>query len=229
MWKLFAFVVSACLLVGAGWESKPFEQWTAEDAVRVLTNSPWAHEKKVDLYWYKRSPRPITYKDIPGADHTVLPPIGSPVGGIGGRPPKLPQDAKIVLRWTSALPLRQATAAYKRTAGGQQGASVASKPETYVLEMFNVPAEVAHAGAESVEAVARQGTQLITRSGRLLRPSRTEVTINGLSLTVRIHFAGSPPITEADGEVEIVSDMQIFTVKDKFKLGDLRFGERLEL
>jgi len=82
--------------------------------MRLLTDSPWAKQKTIRFTWTKPEDRPISYKDIPGADPNPTVKGGSPVGGIGAPKSKLPDKADIIIRWVSALPERHAKALYRQ-------------------------------------------------------------------------------------------------------------------
>ena len=112
-------VVLACtaLALAEDWTKPAFPEWREQTVLRLITDSPWAKVSKVKLEWVKRGEQPITYKDVPGADHSPNKPFGSPVGGIGVPRQKYPTQAELLIRWASALPVRQATALYKQREG----------------------------------------------------------------------------------------------------------------
>ncbi|MBL8176485.1 MAG: hypothetical protein JNK48_17550 [Bryobacterales bacterium] len=226
------------LLFAAGaadWRSKAFPDWDEDTVLRVLTDSPWANARTVKLEWRKREDQPpITYKDVPGADPARRTPVGSPVGGIGGKVKEtLPDRADLIFRWASALPVRHARALYQlrdeKLPVGRLNAMIGVPQENYVLEVFGLPIVMAHQGTGSIEAVFRQGTTLRTKSGRLLRPVKVEAVLGAAELTVRIHFARTNPLTEKDREIEIAGDVQVMEFREKFKLGTMIYQGRLEL
>ncbi len=203
--------------------------------LELLTDSPWANARTVKLEWRKREDQPpITYKDVPGADPARRTPVGSPVGGIGGKPREtLPDRADLIFRWASALPVRHARALYRmrdeKLPPGRLNELIGVPEDTYVLEVFGLPVVMAHQGAGSIESVFRQGTTLRTKSGRLLRPVRVEAVLGAAELTVRIHFSRVKPIEAKDREIEVTGDVQIMEFKEKFKLGSMQYQGRLEL
>ena len=88
------FVLLVLTASAADWNSVRFPDWSPETVLRLLTNSPWSKGSSVNIDWYKRELRPLTYKDIPGADHNVAKDSGlGPLGGIGAPKPKLPSSA----------------------------------------------------------------------------------------------------------------------------------------
>lgn len=219
----------------ADWDSKPFPNWSDSAVLRLLTDSPWANPRTVKFEWRKREDQPpITYKDVPGADPTRRTPVGSPVGGIGGKPKEtLPDRADVIFRWSSALPVRHAKALYRlrdeKLPPARLNDLIGTPDADYVLEIFGLPVVLAHQGTGSVENVLKQGTYLKTRSGRLLRPVRVEALLKTLDLTVRIHFSRANPIELTDREIEVYGDAQVFEFKEKFKLSAMSYQGRLEL
>lgn len=230
------FLIALLLAVPAmpeDWKDKPFPNWSDDDVARMVTDSPWAKAKSVRLKWVKDDYRGITYKDIPGADHSPTVSGGSPVGGIGVPRSSLPDRATFLLRWASALPVRRAKALYKQRDEKLDGARLneltGTQGNDYVLEIYGVPAEVAHLGTGSVELIVTRSAYLRTKSGRTIRPSRVEAQLHATSMTILVHFPRTPPIQLSDGEIECYADLQVFEVKEKFKLSSMMYLDHLEL
>lgn len=211
----------------------PFPDWRDSTVLKLLTDSPWARPFKVRLQWSDPRDQPISYKDVPGADQSPTRKSGSPIGGIGVPKIKLPLDADLLLRWASALPVRQAAALYKQRDSKLPAAKinelVGVPAADYVLELRGVPSEIAHSGAESVEMIARQSCRLRTASGRTLKPVSARVNIQGSTMTVYVHFPRSEPIETADRDVEFLGDFQIFEVRQRFRLSSMTYLGRLDL
>lgn len=229
-----AFLATAAASArAADWDSSKFPAWNENTVMKLLTDSPWAKPKSVDLIWKGREERQITYKDVPGAQQTKQTPIGSPVGGIGAPKPKLPTKADLILRWASALPMRHARALYIQRSENRPPSDlnslIDSRPPGYVLEIFGLPALVAHKGAGTIEHLLKQSATAVTRSGRTLRPEKATVTIQALSLIVHVQFPQAQPLTVADKEIEVSADLQIFTFREKFKLGAMVYQDNLEI
>jgi hypothetical protein len=158
---------------------------------------------------------------------------GSPVGGIGAKKPKLPGDADIIIRWASALPVRQAKALYQQRDGKLPATKatelIAARGGGYVLELHGVPAEVAHQGPETVADIARQSVVMRTKTGRVFRPVKAEATVHALSMTILVTFSDAEPVRVQDREVEVSGDIQIFKFKAGFPLAPMVYLGNLEL
>jgi hypothetical protein len=227
---IFASIAGAS---AADWKSAQFPEWSDDVVLKMLTDSPWSRPGTVRLTWRERTPRPITYKDIPGADHQRGQNNGlGPLGGIGAPTSSLKDKADIIVRWASALPVRHATALYKHRESKSQGTINSLIPDAdpdYVVELFGLPAELAHQGTGVLEALLKEKAFLRFRSGKAYRPVKVDATIHGLVLSIKLRFARSTPITRADGEVEVLVDGQVFSINEKFRIGSMMYQGHLEL
>jgi hypothetical protein len=155
------------------------------------------------------------------------------VGGIGAPKSALPDKANLIFRWATALPLRHAKALYRQRDEKRDPGSVSdlieARGDGYVLEIFGLPAIVAHRGTGSLELALKQTAYARTKSGRTLRPDRVDVAIHALTLTVRIHFPREAAFALADREIECYGDLQIFEFRERFKLSAMLYQNGLEL
>lgn len=122
-------VLAVALLAWAGdpWKEKPYNEWNEKDVRKVLTDSPWAKNIRVSVSW-----RPVRG----GADTGY----GPPAGNAGAQPaeqsaeagmnpgqssnPVSPSEmgvrtpqAEFIIRWASALTVRQAIVRSAELAG----------------------------------------------------------------------------------------------------------------
>ena len=229
------FVLLALTAAAAEWTSKPFQNWSSDTVLRVLTDSPWSKGSSANIEWTKREVRPITYKDIPGADHGAVKDSGlGPLGGIGAPKPKLPIKADLLIRFPNALPLRHAKAMYRlrdEKLPTDRLNSLIDPPVSsfYVVEIYGVPSEVAHQGAGTVESLVSRSAYLRTRSGRKYVASRAAVTIQATTLKILVYFPNEEPLKVADEEIEFFADIQLLRCKERFKLSGMTYMGRLEL
>ncbi len=225
--------IASSVSIAADWDKKPFPQWKEDVAYKLVTNSPWARPKRVPLTWHEREDRPLRPEDVPGNQRSPIPQGAGPLGGVGLPRQKLPNDADLLVRWASALPVRQATALYRAKQQRDSKRNVTELVEArvggYVVEIFGIPSEVGHRGPESVAALVRGSAYLLTKSGRTIRPSDVKVNIASTTMSVLVHFSDAEPLTLEDKEVEFFADVQIFQVREKFKLDDMMYGGGLAL
>ena len=229
------FILLALMAAAAEWTSKPFTEWTPDTVLRVLTASPWSKDSSANIEWTKREVRPLTYKDIPGADHNNVKDFGlGPLGGIGAPKPKLPIKADLLIRFPNALPMRHAKAMYrlrdeKLPADRLNSLIDAPVLSFYVVEIFGVPSEVAHQGAGTIESLVSRSAYLRTKYGRKYQAARAEVTIQAATLKILVYFPNEEPLKVADEEIEFFADIQLLRCKERFKLSAMTYMGRLEL
>jgi len=223
-------------VLAADWNSKPFPDWSPDTVLRVLTDSPWAKASSANIEWTKRENRPLTYKDIPGADHGAAKDPGlGPLGGIGAPKPKLPIKADLLIRFPNALPMRHAKALYRlrdeKLPPGQLNSLIDTpkRSDSYVVEIFGVPSEVAHQGTGTIESLVTRSAYLKTRYGRKYQASATEVTIQATTLKILVYFPNEEPLKLADDEIEFFADIQLLRCRQTFRLNAMKYLGRLEL
>ena len=232
------FVALAAILLtvpanAADWDRRPFSEWDKKEAFKLLTDSPWAQQHSAKLTWMKREERHFSYKDVPGTtpgpSHSGL----GPLGGIGAGKSKYPESAELIFRWASALPVRQATAVFRMNDEKLDSSKLNSlipQPESdYVLEIFGIPVELAHMGAEAVESFALSSVTLTTASGRTVKANGAKVTLQARTLSLSVHFPRTPQLEPSDKEIECAGDLQVFSFRVKFKLKEMQYQSHLEL
>lgn len=218
----------------AGAAAEDWTRWSDKKVLEILTDSPWARRKRVRLEWYKRDPEPPRAEDMPGATGPNMrrPGGSNPIGGIGVPRTSLPLEADLIIRWSSALPVRQARALYlHRSQAGQARALtelLEDQPEHAIVEIHGLPAQIAHKGAGAVELAAMQGVRLRLPRGRVAAPVKTKADITGLTLDLYAYFERAvldPP----GGEIEVVADLQIARFRERFRMSQMVYGGRLEI
>jgi hypothetical protein len=105
-------LVLVALAASAGdfWREKPPSSWSADEAVELITDSPWAHEETIG--WIRKGEPGEDRSPIRSRPGEPLPPPSPP----SGRPPSPYEagpaygfvSASYLVRWESALPIKQA-------------------------------------------------------------------------------------------------------------------------
>lgn len=233
---LVATVLLVPLAAAPFWETKKPADWSDEQVYALLTDSPWSKQTQVELTLEKPNQAGApTWKElkIPG-DGPAAPdhPIGSPVGGIGAGKPKVPRDAKLLIRWSSSQPVKEALARYK---SGQNAAAPAFKDQPdsagsfYVIEVLGVPAIAGFAGIQVLQDELYHSSGLITRNGRIIRPESVYATPQGEVLGITIRFPKTEPLTLDDKYVDCVGKTRVFSFRKRFELRPMASNGQLEL
>jgi len=209
-------------------------EWSDKQVLRILTDSPWAHRRRVRLEWFRREPAPPRAEEIPGATGPNMrrPDGGNPIGGIGVPRTSLPLEADLILRWSSALPVRQARALYlfraQQSPVRTLNELLEEQPEHAIFEIHGLPAQMAHKGAGTLELAASQGVRLRASRGRTLRPVKTRADLAGLTLDLYVHFDRAA-VESLGSEIEVEADLQIVKFRERFRLSSMVYEGRLEI
>jgi hypothetical protein len=213
---LCAVVTPAALWGADVWEAKPFQNWTQKDVQKIFNNSPWA-----------RQARAVIGSTTPAAtDRGGQPAVGDTSSNDSGVP--------VIVRWQSALPLRQAQML------GKYGDNVAvsaeaqkfltDEPSLYVVAISGLAGSIVSAGGgdQARQSIAEKSTVTV-RGKPPLHPIAVDFLAVGSTVDVLIGFPRSTRITLDDQDVELASEIGRATVRYKFKLKDMVVRGKLEL
>lgn len=251
-------LLAGALYAGEKWSRMNFGALTPVQAQRVLNDSPWAKQASASIMTPKREPRP---EDVPMPAPANQPPQapsyasdgygvndGSWDGGVGRSraydPPKVP----VLVRWDSAVPVREALLE-TNDPDRRDTPNTVSKPERdYIVTVIGLvpaqktnaitdedeehpqtPAEREEARRAQVNAV-RQG---VLDSTRLLRPGKKPIAPEDVHLdasgTLKIFFPKTDPIEPDDKEVIFDSRYGALHVSQPFRLKDMMVNGQLAL
>ncbi len=87
---------------------------------------------------------------------------------------------------------------------------------------------MAHKGAGTAELAAVQGVRLRGPRGRSLAPVKARADLAGLTLDLYVHFDRSAAAS-LGGEIEVVADLQIARIRERFRLSQMMYNGRLEI
>ncbi len=148
--------------------------------------------------------------------------------------PQSQMGIPVIVRWQSALPLRQAQML------GKYGDSVAILPEAqkfladepslYVVAISGLAGSLVSAGGgdQARQSIAEKST-LTVRGKPPLHPIAVDFLPVGSTVDVLIGFPRTTRITLEDQEVELASEIGRASVRYRFKLKDMIVRGKLEL
>jgi hypothetical protein len=245
---LFAALAPAVLWAADVWEAKPFQDWTDKDIQKVVDNSPWARQTRAVLGNAASIARGTSAQPAvsdASSNDTGVNRAGRGAGGaarLGSAPDDLDQGPQslqqsgvpVIIRWQSALPLRQAQmrGKYGKEAATSPDAQrfLAQEPSVYVVGVAGLAGSIVSAGAgDQAKQSIVQKTTLTVKGKEPLRPIAVDFVPNGTAVDVLIGFSRAMPITLEDQEVELASQIGGATVRYKFKLKDMVVRGKLEL
>ena len=242
---LFAAVAPAALWAADVWEAKPFQNWTQKDVQKIFNNSPWGRQARAVIGGTPPAPAGRSGQPAVGdasSNDSGVPKGREPggVGRLGSAPSDVDQGPQsqvavpVIVRWQSALPLRQAQMLAK------YGDSVAISPEAqkfltdepaiYVVAISGLGGSIVSAGGgdQARQSIAQKST-LTVRGKPPLHPIDVDFLAVGSTVDVLIGFPRTTRITLEDQEVDLASEIGRASVRYKFKLKDMVVRGKLEL
>jgi len=228
---LMAAFLGALATGGAAdfWLNKDYTEWSSEETVAILTDSPWAHiAEVVGPPSAGGGIRSASDADSVGGYRDAL---GGPRGrsGGGGRSSKM----RFQMRWASALPVRQAMARHRfgdeAATSERAQQSIRSIPNRYVLEIAPVPRAMI-GDAEHLKKI----TALKIKGRDPIPPIEVQAReIQNGRMQVYLFFPksaeGGCDITPEDKNVEIQLKFDKANCSRKFKLKDMVYRGKLEI
>jgi hypothetical protein len=235
------------LLAAEAWEKRAFPDWDTEITHRILTNSPWAKEATVP-YEHTPAPRRRLQSDfqqieLPGG-------FGLPSGRTRSsdrnprssdrNPPQAPEismpvrtELNLIVRWSSALPIRQALAFESWGRAGIQSDEAREflrREETdYVVEVCGFPAIMFSQDPQKLERQLLKSARLWVKDRKASRPSSAHVPEQGNHMSAELRFPRSEPISVEDGVIELAAEVGQSRLSQKFKSSSMFYQGRLEL
>lgn len=249
----------ALLLMGAGvlWAAQPWgkdpNRWTAEDARHILLDSPWA-QPGTALFGKELTPEDVPAAPLPAAAEAGMAgsrPVsgdnwdGGPGRDTAGRTPTLP----VVVRWDSALPVREAI--QKLPPGDRTPGDVFAEAQLTKDYILTVTGLVPAGRYTSTGQLQKQSTSDDNDNG--FKPQDPEPLLEGLMNTSRLVLHDGEPIRPDDVKLEAATgiihvffpravairpdakEVTFYTqfgsmrVSQKFRLKEMKYEGRLEL
>ena len=225
---LFAF----CLMAADFWQ-KPYTEWADKDLQRMIANSPWAHTASVSVGAQVTTPETGHGGGSGGGGGRGG---GGPQGGGGGgadAPVPGIREPEVIVRWQSAMPIRQAFVRlkYGAEAGQSEDAKKYLEKEqpTYELVLSGPLQQFLRGKPDDVAKALSEVTFLTTKEKGAVKSTSIQVGKSGASMDILIAFPRSMPYTVDDKEVEFSTKLGTAAVKMKFRLKDMVYNGKLEM
>ncbi len=206
------------------WQEKKFTDWSEKQVKRMLEDSPWARPVAMRDDGPGRS-RGGGARDLTDASSNERPSRG----GRSSAPPEAPPAVTAILRWHSALPVKQAVARMKygdAAAAAPESIKVLSRAEErYVLGFARVPAGALRGAGPGL----KENIRIRIKGKPDIVAEHVQVDRQGRSVDLYIFFPKGRGIEASDGEMEVSLDLGSTKVNRKFKLKDMVFDGKLEI
>jgi hypothetical protein len=215
----------------APWKDKPVAAWTAQDATRLLTNSPWCRKVPTTLLRLQSEderraggnmgrPHGVGYDHIddspdPGATQLFL--KSRSKDGLGAL------GTVVQLRWETALPVQAA----------EMKVSVTEPPtpdgDFFVLAVYGIPGRYFN-GEPATLGEPLKALAALKREGKKdIRPIRVEVFQREQDLVIAYLFARSEEITKNDKYLQFEAQIGRFFLQEVFDVTEMHFQGKLEM
>jgi hypothetical protein len=217
------------------WDQKNFTAWSDQEVRRILTDSPWSRAVTIFNAEFSLGKRVGGLSGgVVGRGVGSRGGFGGAGGGVGGDGAgnlgggsflDSPERFNVVLRWTSALPVRQAIRRRQSLEAGTPAEPVSGDDEPFyrVAIVGLLPTAVDSFGGLTLT------TSLNRRRAEPIPAVSADFTHDGDLALIEFSFPRTDAITVTDQEVEFVTKLGQETVRKKFKLKDMIFQGRLAL
>jgi len=227
---VFAF---ASLWAGEFWEEKPYSEWTAKEAQKLMTDSPWARRVEMRMSepgWNPRSVREgeATATSEP-AEGGAMPSESRAETGLGDR------FKTYVVQWWSARILRQAAVRFRQLQGRVPAEQVeqflAQRPNHYILVVFGPGLR----GMQALDAEELKAKSYLKVRKQKVAPAWVnflpgpEKQLSGVEFYFPREVEGQPLISAEEKSAEFSCELGKEIIRTKFNLSKMKVAGELDL
>jgi len=240
-----AVLFAACLWAADFWQSKPYTEWNDKDVKKMLDGSPWSKETSVATAdgdsiagnAGKRGSRtPGTMGEANPVDRSSengLEEPGKPGRSGGNSDGVAIPTMTVIVRWQSALPVKQALARAK------YGSEVSTSPEAnklietvepnYIIVVSGLMRTLFQADSGVVKAAVLNASELAVKGKDPIHPVDFMVQPSGRGVDAYFAFPKSAAFSPDDKEVEFTAKFRAITVRQRFQFKNMVINGKLEL
>ena len=227
------------------WERPAFPNWDADFIDEMLTDSPWARPLTVKFPWQPAAQQqPLLSGFMQLAGDIPLPgriPGGGRTTGGGPRPesrrpgPIQPVQTEmyLVVRFSSALPIRQALALAEYGRAGLDDPRavelLTTDPEECVVEVAGFPAISMNRGAAALAEDLRKSARLTVKGASPVAAKTAEVPEHGMHLVATLRFPRLGDLPAGEGVLQFAASSGPIRIEQASKLKPMVYRGRLEV
>lgn len=248
------------LTASSTWENKDPSQWTREEIDQILHKSAWVKQTNasLDRSEMQQDGGHSGQSGRMGGGGVGIPGIGFPGGGgmgggmgrgggglgrgRGGGGRQMEQEP-VVVRWDSALPVKQALQRnMPKDTDASDGGKASAGADSYIISVTGLRAphrrrnsddnDNANSAEDSQRRVKDElmiSTRLIAKGRDPLSPSEVQLDSAGGTSEVRFIFPKKDPVSLDDKEVDFETRLGAAKVQAKFHPKDMKYKGKLEL
>jgi hypothetical protein len=231
--EFLALLTASPLAAAESWEKTPFPNWSPDLVERVLTDSPWARPLTVPFEYRPPDRRMVSEYSQIGLPGGIGFPRRGGSGAPGGPAPSVRTEVYLTVRWSSALPVRQALALSQWGRAGLEDPKAVELltrvEQDYVIEVFGLPVTMAPQGAAKVQEELLKTAVLWWKGGPTIRATEVKVPEHGMHLSAEIRFPRSEKLAADIGTLEFLAKAGPIRIEPKFKPKSMVYRGQLEL
>jgi hypothetical protein len=225
MWCFVPFTAVLVLAADPSWMTKEVSSWTEQDAVQVLTKSPWVAAATVAILPPRSEAQERDGGRMGGGKAAGLEALQpSILMGFGkaskGFASTIEKRKTLTVRWESALPIRSAEKKAREDAPTWEG-------NYYAISVYGVP------GLEDRRTLPVELTKgaLLKRSGKKdVKPARVEVILTDEKLATLVYlFPRTEELTKQDRQIWFTAQIGQLFLEQEFDAGEMQLQGKLEL
>ncbi len=236
-----AFLASiATAAFAKDWDQPQFPNWSREFADKMLTDSPWARQLTAPFVLPFSTPFQTSFSQIglpggiglpripgvglPGGSDRRFPiPGGGSRGGDGRTSGGVKTEAYLTIRWSSALPIRQALSIEERSS------AVAPQPKDYLIHIAGIPTVLATENTSAIEKKLLKTATLSVKGRRSVHATAVEVPEHGTHLMAALRFPRFETLAPSEGVLELYAEAGPIKIQLQSKLKSMVYQGNLEL
>lgn len=233
----FLLSVCASLLLAAdpAWKTKPVPNWTEQDAVQIIQDSPWAKLTVAGIARLQSEDERraggnmgqatgVGYDEINNGKKP-MPNPSSFIGGPNANPKRTGQDTyyKLRLVWESALPVRLAELKARDVE------PPTSTTEGYMLAVYGVPGKYFVGDPQKLGKPLMEDAYLKREGKKDVKPFSVEVFQRDSGPVVVYMFPLSAEISVKDEFVTFEAKLGRIIISQVFSLAQMEFQGKLEI
>lgn len=236
-----AFLASiATAAFAKDWDQPQFPNWSREFVDKMLTDSPWARQLTAPFVLPFSTPFQTSFSQIglpggiglpripgvglPGGSDRRFPiPGGGSRGGDGRSSGGVKTEAYLTIRWSSALPIRQALSIEERSS------SVAPQPKDYLIHIAGIPTVLATENTSAIEKKLLKTATLSVKGRRSVHATAVEVPEHGTHLMAALRFPRFETLSPSEGVLELYAEAGPIKIQLQSKLKSMVYQGNLEL
>jgi hypothetical protein len=247
------FLLAGIVNATQPWTKKDAAQWSSEEVQQLLTRSPWAQEASA-TFTTKVEDEPPAASQLPGPAQAGMAgrngvSDGRWDGGVGRNDRGGMPSLSVIVRWESALPVREALQREQSISASDPNrhAEFTDKQveKEYIISVLGlIPASRYRSVAEA-ETVSRSDDSVDTKNPEemlegLMKTSRLilrdhppvtpeDVKLDASTGTIYLFFPRTRPISASEKEVVFATRFGSLVIEKRFHLKDMTYKGKLEL